>query len=202
MKQELKSSLKPVASFTFKNLSASEAVKICLIPGHFDTTEIVKADDKIAVAYSNPAGIVAAGYHCSQVADDYNATVTNVKSDGTYKVQILPKSKRTRYRDFLNYIKYSGLKVSKMRITDLNTNGSHEIFAQEIEVSASAIGQKAGSDFIQLSEHRNASAYDQTYIDVDLASSKLLLDETTLAFLDVPAGANFQLDFILEKIEG
>lgn len=201
MNKELKSSMKPVASFSFKNLSTTEQVKLCLFPGHFDTTEIVKVDDKIAVAFSNPAGITAAGYQCQQVADDYNATVTNVKADGTYKVQILPKSKRTRYRDFLNYIKYSGLKVSKMRITDLNTNGAHEIFGQEIEVSASAIGQKSGSDFIQLSAHRDSSAYDQTYIDVDLASSNLLLDETTLAFLEVPAGASFQIDFTLEKMD-
>lgn len=195
----LKESLKPSASFIMQNLSSSSESVLCLFPGHFDTTEIVKDETtgKIALAYSDPAHIKNAGYFCDQVADDFNTSITNVKADGKYHIKITPKSPRTRYHDFLNYVRYSGLRVKKIRITDLLTTGDHEIFAQEIEISASAIGAKAGSDIIQLSQHVDPSNFIQRFIDVDLSAQNLLLDETTLAFLKVPAGSKFQIDFTL-----
>lgn len=194
---ELKQSMKPTASFTFQNKAAVERV-LCLFPGHFDTTEIVKVDDKVSLAYCNPKPLVEAGYFCDQVADDYSAEHSTVKDDGSYDVQVSPTSKRTRYREFLNYIKNSGLRVTKMRITDLlSGDNGHEIFNQELEISASAIGAKAGSDFIQLSAHIDPSNYIQRFIDIDLSKQNLLLDETTLAFLRIPASAHFQIDFTL-----
>lgn len=195
---ELKQSMKPTASFSFLNKAAVERV-LCLFPGHFDTTEIVKtASDGISLAYCNPKPLVEAGYFCDQVADDFSAEHSTAKESGSYDVQITPTSKRTRYREFLNYIKNSGLRVTKMRITDLLPEGNgHEIFNQELEISASAIGAKAGSDFIQLSAHIDPSNYIQRFIDIDLSQQNLLLDETTLAFLRVPASANFQIDFTL-----
>lgn len=196
MEKQLKQSMKPTASFTFLNKAAVERV-LCLFPGHFDTTEIVKVDDKVSLAYCNPKPLVEAGYYCDQVADDYSAEHSTAKLEGSYDVQINPVSKRTRYREFLNFIKTSGLRVSKMRITDLNSEGTHEIFNQELEISASAIGAKAGSDFLQLSAHIDPSNYIQRFIDIDLSQQNLLLDETTLAFLRVPAKANFQIDFTL-----
>lgn len=195
----LKESLKPSASFIMQNLSSSSESVLCLFPGHFDTTEIVKDETsgKIALAYSDPSHIKNAGYFCDQVADDFNTSITNVKDGGKYLIKITPKSPRTRYHDFLNYVRYSGLRVKKIRITDLLTTGDHEIFAQEIEISASAIGAKAGSDIIQLSQHIDPSNYIQRFIDIDLSAQNLLLDETTLAFLKVPAGSKFQIDFTL-----
>lgn len=199
---ELTQSMKPVASFVFENLG-NEAKKLCLFPGHYDTTEIVQDEtdkSKIALAYSNPAGVTAGGFPCDQVADDYNVEVTNVKAGGKYRVKITPKTARTRYRDFLNYIKYSGLRVVKMRFTDLISGSNHEIFNQELEISASAIGQKAGSDFVQLSQHVDPSNFIQNFIDVDLLERNLLLDETTLASLMIPAKAKFQIDFTLARM--
>ncbi len=200
---ELKKSMEPVASFKFEN-GANQA-KVCLFPGHYDCTELAKAESGTPlISYANPAGLVAAGYSCDQVADDYNTEFNTAKGDRAYPVKITPKSQRTRYRDFLNYIKYSGLRVSKIRITDLTgttpgSNSNREIFGQELEISASSIGSKAGSDFIQLASHIDPSNYLQNFIDIDLASQNLLLDETTLAFLTVPANANFQIDFTLSK---
>lgn len=196
MEKQLKQSMKPTASFTFLNKAAEERV-LCLFPGHFDTTEIVMVDDKVSLAYCNPKPLVEAGYYCDQVADDYSAEHSTARTDGSYDVQINPVSKRTRYREFLNFIKTSGLRVSKMRITDLNSEGTHEIFNQELEISASAIGAKAGSDFLQLSAHIDPSNYIQRFIDIDLSQQNLLLDETTLSFLRIPARANFQIDFTL-----
>lgn len=197
----LKESLKPSASFVMQNLSTSAESVLCLFPGHFDTTEIVDdGSGKMAIAYSEPRNISNAGYTCDQVADDYNSTVTNVKaSGGKYTVKVSPKSPRTRYHDFLNYVRFSGLRVIKIRITDLLSSSDHEIFNQELEISASAVGAKAGSDIIQLSSHIDPSNYIQRFIDIDLSAQNLLLDETTLAFLKVPAGAKFQIDFTLGK---
>lgn len=199
---ELSKSMQPVASFIFENLDDTNAKKLCLFPGHYDTSEIVSGTESgsLLLAYSNPAGVTAAGFPCDQVADDYNVASASVRGDGTYTVKITPKTARTRYRDFLNYIKTSGLRVIKMRFTDLKTDDTHEIFNQELEVSASAIGQKAGSDFIQLSQHVDPSNYNQSFIDVDLTERNLLLDETTLASLMIPASAKFQIDFTLAKI--
>lgn len=196
---DLTKSLKPTASFTFQNLSA-ELKKLCLFPGHYDTSEVVTSGDGkggYVLAYSNPAAVTDAGFPCDQVADDYSYNQANVKADGKYAIKISPKSIRTRYRDFLNYIKYSGLRVVKMRITDLSQNSNHEIFNQELEISASSIGSKAGSDFVQLSAHIDPSNYLQNFIDIDLTQRNLVLDETTLASLSIPAGANFQIDFTL-----
>ncbi|MBE6347231.1 MAG: hypothetical protein E7067_08560 [Lentimicrobiaceae bacterium] len=204
MSTQLKTSMRPTASFNLKNVS-SESVRVCLFPGHFDTSEVVAVSDgdltKVVLAYSNPEAINAAGFSCAQVADDYNINTKSVyrgSADGNgYAVQITPVSKRTRYRDFLNYIRYANLSVVKIRITDLEANSDHAIFNQELEVSASAIGAKAGSDFIQLSAHRNPAHYDQSFIEIDLSQQNLLLNETTLASLDIPANANIQIDFTL-----
>ena len=197
----LNQSMRPIASFVFSSKS-NKTERICLFPGHYDTSEVVsdsETNSLYAISHANPRSIVAAGYQCSQVADDYNTDF--IVRDSPYKVQITPKGSRTRYRDFLNYIKLSGLRVVKMRITDLVTgsNPSHDIFYQEIEVSKSAIGSKSGSDFIQLASHIDPSNYLQNFIEVDLEKQNLLLDETTLAFLDVPAQSNFQIDFTLAE---
>lgn len=204
MSTQLKTSMRPTASFNLKNVS-SESVRVCLFPGHFDTSEVVAVSDgdltKVVLAYSNPEAINAAGFSCAQVADDYNINTKSVyrsSANGNgYAVQITPVSKRTRYRDFLNYIRYANLSVVKIRITDLEANSDHAIFNQELEVSSSAIGAKAGSDFIQLSAHRNPAHYDQSFIEIDLSQQNLLLNETTLASLDIPANANIQIDFTL-----
>lgn len=202
-------SMRPVASFIFKNL-LTESQRLCLFPGHFDTTSVVSwltnlqnpATTKTILSYADPSAIVAAGYHCDQVADDFNSS-ENMKdgNGGTYGIQIKSKSPKTRYRDFLNYIKLSGVRVSKMRITDLDTaaNPQHNIFYQEMEITKSSIGSKAGSDFVQFSSHINPANFLQNFIEVDLEKQNLLLDETTLAFLDIPANANFQIDFTLAE---
>lgn len=204
----LNQSMRPVASFIFENTLA-ESKKLCLFPGHFNTISILgivqtEANPPYAItsslSYADPTAIKQAGYDCDQVADDYSLTLNMRKgTTDVYPIKVTSKSSKTRYRDFLNYIKNSNLKVTKLRITDLQggANPSREIFNSEIEVSQSAIGSKAGSDFIQLSAHIDPSNYLQNFIEIDLEKQNLLLDETTLAFLEVPGSAKFQIDFTL-----
>ena len=190
--------MRPVASFLFCNFDDNNSHKLCLFPGHYNTLKLEDFDGEKILHYASPAAIKASGYECDQVADDFGFDgVTRAQTK--YLIEIKPKNGKTRYRDFLNFIKLSGLRVVKMRITDLNHGDVHEIFNQEIEVSKSTIGSKAGSDFIQLSSHINPGNYLQSFIEVDLEKQNLLLDETTLAFLDIPAGANFQIDFTLAE---
>lgn len=201
----LEKSLKPVASFIIEN-TGTVAKKLCLIPGHFitasvvarllDTTAPAKLDTQIS--YADPSAIKAAGYDCDQVADDFSLSSMAVDGSGSqYAIKVTPKSQRTRYRDFLNFIKTSGLKVSRMRFTDLSSNPSHDIFNSEIEVSKSSIGAKAGSDFLQLTSYINPANYLQNFVDVDLGQRNLMLDETTLVFLEIPPKAHFSIDFSL-----
>ena len=199
----LNQSMRPVASFIFDNSKEGASdVKLCLFSGHYDVSEVgsVSRDQiqKFDVRYTNVKVLQDAGYECDQVADDYSSSIFGISA--LDQVIIKGVSKKTRYRDFINYIKLAGLKVTKMRITDLlGPNSSHEIFQQEMEISSSSIGAKSGSDFVQLAQHINPSNYLQTFIEVDLELQNLLLDETTLAFLKVPAGAKFQIDFTLAK---
>ena len=199
-KTEFQESLQAVASFRIKNPS-DNSVRVCFFPGHFDTTEVVSSTDsgKYIISYADPSALKNAGYDCVQVADDFNAKNTMNKNDGTgiYPVLILPKGGKTRYRDFLNMIKLSGLKVSKIRLTDLVANGNHEIFGQDLEISKSAIGAKGGVDIVNLASHINPAHFLQNFIDIDLASTNLKLDETTLVFMEIPANADFQIDFTL-----
>lgn len=205
----LNQSMRPVASFVFES-TAETTQKLCLFPGHFMLGSVITISKsgtnplsyESFLSYANPKALRDAGYECDQVADDYNLSNNLFASDGasgSYSIKITSKTRKTRYRDFLNYIKLSGVRVVKMRITDLKTNSEHAIFNQEIEVTKSSIGSKAGSDYIQLSQHINPSNFLQNFIEVDLEKQNLLLDETTLAFLDVPAGANFQIDFTLAE---
>lgn len=197
---ELKKSLQAVASFRVKN-PTSNGERVCFFPGHYDTAEVVASSEsgKYLISYANPSAINNAGYDCKQVADDFNAKNTMNRNDGSgaYPVLIMPKGGKTRYRDFLNMIKLSGLQVTKIRITDLVANGNHEIFGQDLEISQSAIGAKGGTDIVNLAAHINPANFLQNFIDIDLASTKLTLDETTLMFMEIPANADFQIDFTL-----
>ena len=197
-------SVRPVASFTFQaDSNLAQNVNLCLVPGHYNTIEAVYKDDKIHISYADPTAIKAAGYDCNQVADDFNAEVNNTRGDGN-KYPITIKSKgNVLYRDFLNYVKYSGLKIVKMRITDLTpgANPSRDIFQQVIEVTESLIGAKAGSDYVQLSSYINPANYLQNFIEIDLEKDgrNLKFDETSLVFLRIPPAANFQIDFTLAE---
>lgn len=199
-KTELQQSLQAVASFRIKNPSEN-SVRVCFFPGHYNTAEVVASSEqgKYLISYADPTALKNAGYDCVQVADDYNAKNNLNKADGSgaYPVLIMPKGGKTRYRDFLSMIKLSGLKVSKIRLTDLVANGNHEIFGQDLEVSKSAIGAKGGVDIVNLASHINPANFLQNFIDIDLAISNLRLDETTLMFMEIPAHADFQIDYTL-----
>ena len=204
----LNQSMRPVASFVFENTDSNRQ-KLCLFPGHFMTASsigIASGSSPVTVAsylsYADPSAIIAAGYDCCQVADDFAATENRKDASGRlYPIKITSKSAKTRFRDFLNYIKLANVRVTKMRITDLSkdTNPSREIFQQELEITKSSIGSKNGSDFVQLSQHINPSNFLQNFIEVDLEKQNLKLDETTLAFLDIPGSAHFQIDSTLAE---
>lgn len=191
----LNKALKSVASFTFQNTDSSNAKRLCLFPGHFDTLELITGTRSTASVtepcYSKISHITAAGYACDQVAYD---NVDIQKSAD--KVTVKANSQRTKYADFLRYIQLNGLKVTKMRIKNLGSND--DIFNQELEISSSTIGGKVGSDYVQFSEYVSPNAYDRSFIDIDLSASNLTLDNTTLAFLNVPASAHFSIQFTIE----
>ncbi len=198
-KTNFQQSLREVASFRVKNTSNS-SVRVCFFPGHYDTLEVVEDEEgKLHVSYADPTALKNAGFDCQQVADDYNSLATVYRTDGRYPVTVTAKDRKTRYRDFLNYIKYSGVSVSKIRITDLLPNSNHEIFGQDIEISRSAVGNKIGTDILNLSSYINPTHFLQNFIDINLEEhqNKLNLDETTLLFMEIPAGADFQIDYTL-----
>lgn len=204
---QLNSALQPVVSFRFKNLNTTNYKIVCLIPGHYDTQEIVsytviesgETVTKYALSYLNPAVLAEAGYACDEVADDLNA---NLQGYGklTYQVTVTPAAGNSKYRDFLGYIKTVGSRIKKIRITNnTNDNAGRAQFDQFFEVSASSIGSKAGSDYINLASCKDPKNYDLNMIDIDLEARNLVLDATTLLFLKVAPNTDFTIEFTLDK---
>ena len=200
MNQTLKQALQPVASFVISNSAVTEK-KLCLFSGHFDTAEVVtgtvNGSPVTGIVYDDKTGIVAAGYTCDYVATDYSSLLKAAKNPD---VDVRPNSARCRYQDFLNYIALVGSKVTKIRLTNLTgTAAGRAQFDREMEISASEVGSKAGSDFIQLNSYKNPANYDQDLIEIDLERQNLILDATTLAFLTIAPGAQFSIEFTLDK---
>lgn len=198
---ELQRALNPVVSFRLVN-TANDYKKICLIPGHYDTAEIMSYTEsgstKNVISYLNPAVLNEAGYSCNEVADDHNANLDGTSKD--YVITVTPAAGNSRYRDFLQYVKQVGSRIKKIRLT--NNTGSaagRSQFDQFFEVTASAIGSKPGADFINLASCKDPKNYDLDLIDVDLEARNLILDATTLLFLKVAPNADFTIEFTLDK---
>lgn len=195
----LQESLKKTVSFRYKNTNNSESKRLGIFPGHYDTSELSKdAQGNYYITHGNPTPLKEAGYQCDQVADDYNRNVTSTsRSNAKDPIDIKPVKGRTRVADFLNYVKYSGSKVTKIRITDYSGDTTRALFNGELEISQSSIGSKGGIDYLQLSTYIDARNFQTNIIEIDLEQQNLLLDETTVVIMDVPAGADFQMDYIL-----
>ena len=203
--KDLSKALQPVVSFRFVNLTALYKT-LCLIPGHYDTQEVVKYTvseggsnvDKYTLSYLNPDVLKDAGYSCDEVADDLNI---NLQGDGktTYPITVTPAAGNSKYRDFLKYIKNVGSRIQKIRVTNNGSDSGRTQFDQFFEVTASSIGSKAGSDYINLSSCKDPKNFDLNMIDVDLEARNLVLDATTLLFLKVAPNTDFTIEFTLDK---
>lgn len=200
----LEESLKTTASFLFEvNKSLAEGQRMGIFTGHYNVDQIKvignigEANSNVVLTHNNIAPLQQAGYSCDVIADD-SLMRLSPESRGEYPLQITAKKGRTRISDFQNYIKYSGMKVSKIRITDLSGDETHPLFNGEIEVSRSQIGSKGPSDYIQLSTYIDPRNYKDNIIEIDLTERELLLDETTVVIMDLCPGAKFQMDFILD----
>lgn len=192
---KLSQAMKPIASFRFRN-TTNDSKKVCLFPGHFGIDKIAElAAGGYVLAHNSTAAIVAAGYACDEMVDDHNALVSSKDQN---KVTVNANSSRCNYADLLRYVQLSNARCTKIKVTNLGGGSHRDIFDQDLEVSASSIGQKAGSQFLNLSSYKNPSNFDLDVIEIDLANQQLELDETTLAFLTVPAGADFNIEFTLE----
>ena len=203
--KDLSKALQPIVSFRFVNLTALYKT-LCLIPGHYDTQEVVKYTvseggsnvDKYTLSYLNPDVLKDAGYSCDEVADDLNI---NLQGDGktTYPITVTPAAGNSKYRDFLKYIKNVGSRIQKIRVTNNGSDSGRTQFDQFFEVTASSIGSKAGSDYINLSSCKDPKNFDLNMIDVDLEARNLVLDATTLLFLKVAPNTDFTIEFTLDK---
>lgn len=191
MSNQVNESLRPVASFVVENTS-EDLKKLAFLAGHYETSKIVKGrDENYHLVRTLPTALQQAGYQCDEVADDNN----NAVADGIFIVK--GKSPRTRMVDFINYVKNTNQNVVKIRITDLTTDTSRELFTHEIEVAESAVSVKGASDYIQMSTYVNPRNFQQNVIEIDLDEQELILNETTVMIMDVVGKAKFQIDFIL-----
>lgn len=193
MSTQVNESLKTTVSFTVENTQDS-LKRLVLFPGHYNTQQIVLKEDKAYLLRTLAKALSDAGYApVDEVADDFNAAV---EEHFIFKVQ--GKSARTRMVDLVDFVKHSDLSITKIRITDLSNDSTHELFNHEIEVAASKIGTKGESDIIQMSTYVNPRNFQQNVIEIDLEADALELNATTVMIMDVVAKGKFQIDYVLE----
>lgn len=191
MQNTLREALRAQATFNFVG-DANNDKKLCLLPGVYDTMKQTTdgTSKETIITFSDPADLNNAGYACDQVADDYNSGDT-----GQY-VHVTGVG-RVKYRDFRNAVKNVGLRVSQIIIQ--NKSNSQAIFDQQIEIAKTVLGAKGGMDFITLQQYVNVNAYDRSKIIIDLSDETLDLTPEVFLALNVPAGANFSMQFVFES---
>ena len=194
MQSTLREALMAQATFDINNTDASNAVKLCLLPGVYNTMQLTQdpSSKDVVLNFANPAALVAAGYAADQVADDASfCSGLDVQVAGVGRVM---------YRDFLNTIQRVGARVNKIIIQ--NKVSSQDIFDQQIEIAKTVIGAKGGMDFITLQNYVSVNAYDRSKITIDLSgvdengkSNNLFLTPEVFMAMNIPAGAHFSIQF-------
>lgn len=182
------------ATFDIVNTDSSNAVKLCLLPGVYNTMKATTdgTSKETVMSYSDPTALVAAGYACDQVADDAAfCSGLDVQVTGVGRVM---------FRDFLNTVQRVGARVNKIIIQ--NKVSAQDIYDQQIEVAKTVIGSKGGMDFITLQNYVNVNAFDRSKITIDLSgydengnSNNLFLTPEVFMAINIPASAHFSIQF-------
>ncbi len=187
MQNTLREALMAQATFDMVNTSAINSVKLCILPGVYNTMKMTQdqTSKEVVINYSDPAALVNAGYSADQVADDskFNPNAI-VRVTGVGRVM---------FRDFLNTVQRVGATVNKIIIQ--NKSQSQDIYDQQIEIAKTVIGAKGGTDFITLQNYVNVNAYDRSKITIDLSEEPLELTPEVFMALTIPASAHFSLQF-------
>ncbi len=196
MQNSLREALMAQATFDIVNTDSSNAVKLCLLPGVYNTMKMAQdpTTKDVVVSYSDPSALNAAGYSCDQVADD-------AKFDASAAVQVTGVG-RVMFRDFLNTAQRVGCRVNKIIIQNKTNPADQSIFDQQIEIAKTVIGSKGGMDFITLQNYVNVNAYDRSKITIDLSgfdengnSNNLYITPEVFMALNIPASAHFSIQF-------
>jgi len=187
MQNTLREALMAQATFDIENTDNDNAVKLCLLPGVYNTMKMTQdpTSKEVVVSFSDPAALNAAGYAADQVADD-------AKFDPNATVQVAGVG-RVMFRDFLNTVQRVGATVNKIIIQ--NKVQSQDIFDQQIEIAKTVIGAKGGMDFITLQNYVSVNAYDRSKITIDLSEEPLELTPEVFMALNIPAGAHFSIQY-------
>ncbi len=187
MQNTLREALMAQATFDIENTDTDNAVKLCLLPGVYNTMKMTQdpTSKEVVVSFSDPAALNAAGYAADQVADD-------AKFDPDATVQVAGVG-RVMFRDFLNTVQRVGATVNKIIIQ--NKVQSQDIFDQQIEIAKTVIGAKGGMDFITLQNYVSVNAYDRSKITIDLSEEPLELTPEVFMALNIPAGAHFSIQY-------
>lgn len=187
MQNTLREALMAQATFDIENTDSTNAVKLCLLPGIYNTMKMTQdpTSKEVVVSFSDPAALNAAGYAADQVADD-------AKFDPNATVQVAGVG-RVMFRDFLNTVQRVGATVNKIILQ--NKVQDQDIYDQQIEIAKTVIGAKGGMDFITLQNYVSVNAYDRSKITIDLSEEPLELTPEVLMALNIPAGAHFSMQF-------
>ena len=190
MQNTLREALRAQATFNIVG-DSTYAKKLCLLPGVYSTMK--QATDgtskETIVTLSDPTNLNNAGYACDQVADDYNS------GDSGQYVHVTGVG-RVKYRDFLNTVQRVGASVTQIIIQNKTNPADQAIFDQQIEIAKTVIGAKGGMDFITLQQYVNVNAYDRSKITIDLSEEPLELTPEVFMAMNIPAGANFSIQFV------
>lgn len=198
MQNTLKQALQACAVFQIIG-DADNDTKLAFLPGIYSAMGMTEAtagsSTKSFVTFADPTNLKFAGYDCDQVADDYIEGANNMP------VKVKGANKRSHYRDFLNTVQRVGINVTSIVFQNnvpQSDPGSNNVYNQEIEIARTAIGAKGGTDFIQLQNYVSVNAYDRSKITIDLSDEPLFLTPEVFMAMNIPAGANFSIQFFFE----
>ena len=177
------------ATFDVENTDTTNAVKLCFLPGVYNTMKMAQdpTSKEVVISYSDPTALNNAGYAADQVADD---SVFDPSAD----VQVTGVG-RVMYRDFLNTVQRVGATVNKIIIQNKTNPANQDIFDQQIEIAKTVIGAKGGMDFITLQNYVSVNAYDRSKITIDLSEEPLELTPEVFMAMNIPASAHFSIQF-------
>ena len=193
----LRQAIQACAVFNVKG-DDNENKVLAFLPGIYSSLGMTQAtganNAKVSVlTYADPTNLNNAGYDADQVADDYIEGAENMP------VKVSGANKRTAYRDFINTVQRVGIHVTSIVIQNLSQ--SKDLFNQEITASRTAIGTRGASVFIQLQNYVSVNAYNDSKITIDMSDDPLYLTPEMYMAMNIPAGADFSIQFFFEAPE-
>lgn len=167
--------------------TGTTAVNVAIIPGHYPTLQVLGVDPAVLVSNS-VSELVNAGQNVQAVLSSEPTTLTGggtltcSASDPAYTIE-----------SFLNYIKTNPMAVGQMRIR-ANT-GNVSVFNNKFKFQKTNPFNQPEQIPINISKFFSTMQYQDGMIDIPMAETGLILDDSLLMIVTIPGNTSMGIDF-------